>query len=430
MNDSDHAPAGQALQTIKTALPMLPGEVSAFAVAAQAKALVEARYLMALNRPRDLDVVRQKVLAECRRPGFADNKSTYYIKPIGTGVEGLGIRFVEAALRCMTNVLIETPTVYEDAEKRILRVYVTDLEANTVYTKDVTVAKTVERSKVPEGVAPISKRLNSYGKWTYLVPATDDDLLNKEGALVSKAIRTLGLRIIPGDLQDEAEDLIKATRRDKAAKDPAATRKAIADGFLEIGITAQMLLEYLGHALDQTTPDELVQLRGLYGALRDEETTWAAIMEHKREQQAQRGEAPAQTASSDKPAAGAQPDGNAKLRDSMRASASAGPAKAASAAPEAGADGKAQAPAAASAQGEAPAAARKPRKAAQPAEAPAAPQGPQLPPADAPPVTWLDALVSTPEDQRPAFMAAAKAVVSAELYQQLDDKLADLVFGS
>ncbi|MCU1282318.1 MAG: hypothetical protein JWM53_5864 [bacterium] len=256
-------------------------ETAASAVAAQAKAVVEARYVIALQRPRNWDQVRQDLLKECRRPSFAANKSAFYRKPIGQGVEGLGIRFAEVALRCMTNVMVETSMVYEDTDKEIHRVCVTDLEANLTYPMDVTVRRTVERSKPMDDGSYISVRMNSYNKPVYTVPANDDDLLNKRGALLSKAVRTLALRIIPGDLQDEAEEIIKAVRLDEAAKDPDAERKKISDAFGALGVKVSDLETYLGHKLDTCTPPELVDLRGLYGALKDGEATWKSVMENK-----------------------------------------------------------------------------------------------------------------------------------------------------
>ena len=101
-------------------------ETASTAIAAQAKAMVESRYIMAMRNPRNMDAVRQELLKECRRPSFANNKSAYYIKPIGQGVEGLGIRFVEVALRCMKNVLVETTMIFEDEQKEVHRVSVTD----------------------------------------------------------------------------------------------------------------------------------------------------------------------------------------------------------------------------------------------------------------------------------------------------------------
>ncbi len=224
-------------------------ETASTAIAAQSKAMVESRYVMAMRNPRQWDAVRQELLRECRRPTFAHNKSAYYIKPIGDGVEGLGIRFVEVALRCMKNVLIETTMIFEDDAKEIHRVSVTDLEANITYPLDVRVSKTVERSKPASDGTYISVRKNSYGRNVYTVPGTDDDILNKRGALISKAIRTLGLRVIPGDLCDEAEEIIKHIRLDQAAKDPDAERRKIVDAFAEIGVKATDLTDYLGHDL-------------------------------------------------------------------------------------------------------------------------------------------------------------------------------------
>ena len=253
-------------------------ETAAYAIAAQAKAAVEARYLLALRSPRHWDEVRVKLLTECRRPSFAHNGSVLYRKPIGPGVEGLGIRFVEAALRAMGNVMPETMTLYDDPTRRIVRVAVTDLEANVTYSRDLTLLKTVERAKPGKDGDYLSRRTNSQGEPVYTVLATEDDFANKEAAAISKAIRALGLRIIPGDLQDEAETLIRQTRKDKAAQDPEAERKRIADAFAGLNIRPVDLTAYLGHSLAQCTPVELVEVRGLYGALRDGEATWASVM--------------------------------------------------------------------------------------------------------------------------------------------------------
>jgi len=255
------------------------GEIAATAIAAQAKAMVESRYVMALKRPRNWDQVRQDLLKECKRPSFANNKSSLYRKPIGKGVEGLGIRFVEVALRCMTNVLCESVMVYADDQREVHRVCVTDLENNNTWPIDITVSKTVERSRPGDDGAFVSKRTNSYGKEVFTVLATEDELLNKRLALISKAMRTAGLRVIPGDLQDEAEEIIRSVRLDEAAKDPDAARKQIIDAFGEMSVPAAALEAYVGHTLDTCSPAELVELRGLYGAIRDGETSWKSAVD-------------------------------------------------------------------------------------------------------------------------------------------------------
>lgn len=278
-NKDDNALVKQGFGTMETV--QQGNETSSAMLAAQVTADVEARYKMALLRPRNMDAVRQTIIKECRRPSFANNKSTLYHKPIGEGIEGLGIRFVEMALRAMTNVLIETKTIYDDTKKEIVRVMITDLENNITYPSDINVLKTVERSKPASDGTYISVRNNSYGKPTYTIPGTDDDVLNKRNALISKAMRSAGLRVIPGDLQDEAEQIIRQIRLDKAAEDPDAERRKIADAFATLGVQAADLNEYLGRNLGQCTPTQIVDLRGLYGALANGEMTWAEVMANK-----------------------------------------------------------------------------------------------------------------------------------------------------
>lgn len=273
------------LETLqKPAMQMAIPETSSTAAAAHAKAMVEARYVMALNRPRNWDQVRADILSECKRPAFAHNKSAWYVKPIGKdGIEGLGIRFVEVALRCMTNIYPDQSMIFEDDQKEIHRLMITDLESNLTYSMDVKVSKTVERSKPADDGSYISVRKNSYGRNVYTVPANDDDLLNKRQALISKALRTLGMRLIPGDIQDEAEAIIKDVRLNAAAKDPGAERKKIVDAFAGIGVKPKDLTNYLGHDLDKCSPAEIVTLRGIYGAIKDGEATWKSVMENKEE---------------------------------------------------------------------------------------------------------------------------------------------------
>lgn len=252
-------------------------ETASSAVAAQAQAAIQSRYIVAQARPRDWDDVRTKLLKDCKRPGFA--AAARYRKPIGQGIEGPSIRFAEAAMRAMGNILPEVQTVFDDAQKRIVRVGVTDLEANLTYSKDVVVSKTVERRKLQKGQVPIGSRQNSGGQTVYIVEATDDDILNKENALISKALRTNGLRLLPGDILDECMEQVIATVTSRAADDPDAARKRIADAFAELSIQPSDLKRYLGCGLDQASPQQLVELRGLYEAIRNGEATWAEVLD-------------------------------------------------------------------------------------------------------------------------------------------------------
>jgi len=254
-------------------------EMAAAGLGAQAQAAVQARYIIAMRQPRNWDQVRQNILRECSRPSFAHNKSTLYRKPIGQGIEGLGIRFVEMAIRCMGNVLTEVTAIFEDETREIIRVRQTDLEANLTYDLDIRLDKTVWRSRPADGGEYLEMRQNSQGRPAYRVPASEDEYVTKRNAAISKAIRTLGSRLIPGDIQEEAETRIRKVRMDKAAADPAGEKKRIIDAFGELGARVIDLEVIVGHSLDTCSPAEIVALRNFYGAIRDGETTLAEILD-------------------------------------------------------------------------------------------------------------------------------------------------------
>lgn len=281
-------------------------ETASVAVAEQAKALVQARYIMAMQRPRDIEIVRLNMLRECKRPKFA--KAAIYNKPIGKGVEGLSIRFAEAWMSHAGNLDDTTITLYDDDQKRIIRQSVTDLEANVTHSKDVTIIKTVERSSLRPGQTATQTRTNSYGKPVYIVEASDDDLLNKEAALVSKALRTNALRTMPGWLKDECLAECKKTQQDQDAIDPDGARRELIEAFDELNVKPAQLAEYLAHSLETVVPAELRELRGLYAAIRDGEATWKAAMDAKH---------PPKDA----------PGTSETLKDKLKASATANPPK-------------------------------------------------------------------------------------------------------
>lgn len=266
------------------------GETASTAIAAAAKASIEARYILAMKRPRDLDVVRTKLIKECARPGFAE--AAIYRKPVGkkkneeTGeyeqqyVEGLSVRFAEAAIRNISNFYSSATSIYDDQDMAIVRVTVMDLESNATIEIDVHVSKTVERKFLKKGQRPIAERVNSYGDPVFIVPATDDEVLNKTNALVSKALRNGVLRLLPGDIQDDCEMACRETQKARDQQDPEGAKKRLFDGFATLGIMPDQLKEYLGHA-NALRPGELAELRGIYSAIRDGETTWSAIVDAK-----------------------------------------------------------------------------------------------------------------------------------------------------
>jgi hypothetical protein len=235
---------------------------------------------MAMQRPRDIDDFRVRLLKHCDRKGFA--MKAEYAKPVGgQSIRGPSIRFVETALQEYGNANPAAVVVYDDDNKRTMRVTMTEYERNVTWDLDVTVEKFVERKNPKDGEI-VGQRQNSRGEIVYRVRATEDDLNNKLMSAVSKASRTLGLRILPADIVEEAMDVCRETRAKADKENPDAARHQIVDAFAQLSVTPANLTEYMGTPIGQASPVDIDELRVVYTSIRDGEARWADLLEAKR----------------------------------------------------------------------------------------------------------------------------------------------------
>lgn len=253
------------------------GETSSSAAAAMAKASVEARFLVARARPRDEDTARVRILRECERPHFAE-LAEYELPRGGKSITGPTIRFAEGLARHFGNLTIESVVTYEDADTRLVRCTVTDLETNSTYSADVAIEKTIERKHAKPMDEILGTRVTSTGGSVYIIRAGDADLLAKHNGQVSRAIRTLILRLIPGDIVDEALAATRSTIERGDSADPDAAKKRTIDAFAKIGVMPAQLADALGHPIASVSPVELGQLRRWYASIRDGEATIGEIV--------------------------------------------------------------------------------------------------------------------------------------------------------
>jgi hypothetical protein len=274
-------------------------DIAVAAIAAREQAAVHARYVMAERHPRDIEEFRVALLKECERHGFAE--AAEYERSVGWGKDrttgawkenfacGPTIRFIEGALRCFRNVYPEVTTTFDDENMRIVRVTVTDLEANLSYASEIQMPKRVERRgkknratgnmEPPEGREVLGQRTTTEGRTNYIVRATDDEMLIRGNALISKTIRTLAQRLLPADIVEECMAQARATLAKRDAADPDAAKRALIDSFDSVGVGPENLRDYLGHDLERIQPGELQSLRTLFSGLKEGGTTWDAIME-------------------------------------------------------------------------------------------------------------------------------------------------------
>ncbi len=263
----------------QTLVPHSAGELAVSAAASQAKALVEAKFTMAIHRPRSMADVRATILSACKRPKFAE--IARYRKPVGGGqsVSGPSIRFAEEAVRAMGNVDVQTNLLFEDDEKRLVRISVIDLETNTTYGDDVAISKLIERKQGNlRGREVVSERKNSANETVFICKATEDELAIKMAAAKSKVIRNSGLRLVPSDIVEEAMEHVNRTLSGEGG-DPKAEAKKVLDAMGTMGVKPKDVEKYLGHSPDAMSPAEIANLREIYTAIKEGEATWASFLD-------------------------------------------------------------------------------------------------------------------------------------------------------
>lgn len=266
-------------------------ERAALARAAHSEALVKSRVALALQNPRDVDRARLAILKDAHRPVFAER--AIYSKPVGgKKIEGPSVRLAESLARAWGNIFIENTITYEDAESRTVHVLVMDVEENVTSAGEIIIEKTVERREAKDRTV-LSERVNSSGQKTYRVLATEDEILNKMNAAISKMRRNKIIEMLPFDLVQEALELCRETTRKNDAQDPDAAKRRVLDAFAELGVDVDDVKAYLGRTnLDALTPAELADLRKAYAAIESEGSTWADLMELREKQRKDKVTAP------------------------------------------------------------------------------------------------------------------------------------------
>jgi hypothetical protein len=286
---------------------MVLAETHAIAMAARAKADVEAMISAALAHPRDWDQVQQNLLADCMSWEFAD-EALYELEfkkwnpktreeEATDPVTNYSVRFAEAAQVHMGNIDVDVQTTSEDGYFRRKRVVVTDLENLVRFSESISVEKTVERKYLKKGQVALSERANTYGDTVYTVMASDSDLRMKENGLVSRSFRNCLLRLLKPNIKAACRAQIAETLTAAVKADPGAKRKEIIAAFATINVPVTQLKIYLGvKDLNMLQPDQIVHLQRIFKTVRNGERSWADIFEERTGQEAEEVQSPPEDA--------------------------------------------------------------------------------------------------------------------------------------
>jgi len=251
MNEIVKAENGSALALMQQR-GGLPAAINAGAVTIEAeRAIAEAKGQMQLAKmfPRDNTVAYQELMDACKMPAFAA-VAFYSVPRAGGKVSGPSVRLAEEIARCYGNFEYGHRELSRSDGKSEVEVYAWDKEKNNRSIRQITVQHTMDTKEGP-------KKLRDQKD-------VDDKIAN----VASKQVRGRILALVPKWLVEAAVEECRKTLAGNN-EEPISARIRMAAAFGRLGITADRLEQYLGHKLDDTLPDEIADLMGVFNAIRD-----------------------------------------------------------------------------------------------------------------------------------------------------------------
>lgn len=231
----------------------LPAAVNAGAVAIeQERAIAEAQgqLILAKKFPRDVNASYAELMEACKMPAFAA-AAFYSVPRAGGKVSGPSIRLAEEIARCYGNFQYGHRELGRTDGKSEVEVYAWDMEKNNRSIRQITVNHTMDTKDGP-------RKLRD-----------QKDIDDKIANVASKQVRGRILALVPKWMVESA---IEECRKTMAGgnDEPISVRvRKMTQAFAKFGVTAEHLERHLGHKLDETLADELVDLMGIFNSLRE-----------------------------------------------------------------------------------------------------------------------------------------------------------------
>jgi hypothetical protein len=164
---------------------------------------------------------------------------------------GPSIRFAEEAARCYGNFEFGHRELSRDNGRSVIEVYAWDTEKGNHSVRQLTVEHVVDTKNGPK------------------VLRDQADIDNRIANVASKQMRGRILALIPKGLVMAGQAECKKTIAGDNDKPVAQRVRDMTGAFARYGVTIQHLEEHLQHSVDSTTLDELVDLTGVFNAIKE-----------------------------------------------------------------------------------------------------------------------------------------------------------------
>lgn len=215
----------------------------------QERAIAEAQgqLILAKKFPRDLNASYAELMESCSIRSFAE--SAFYSVP--NRGSGPSIRFAEEVARVYGNFNYGHRELSRGDGKSEVEVFAWDMEKNNYSKRQITVLHVMDTKNGPK------------------VLRDQADIDNKIANVASKQIRGRILALMPKWIVAEAIEKCKATIAGTSTEPISVRVRKMTQAFAKYGVNPSHLESYLGHSLDDTVIDELIDLTGIFNAIKD-----------------------------------------------------------------------------------------------------------------------------------------------------------------
>lgn len=231
----------------------MPTTANAGAVAIEqerAIAEVQGQLVLAKRFPRDLNAAYAELMESCALPAMA-NVAFYAVPRGGSKVTGPSIRLAEEIARVFGNFEFGHRELSRGDGKSEVEVYAWDKQTNNRSIRQITVMHTVDTKDGP-------RKLRD-----------QKDIDDKIANVASKQVRGRILAMMPKWLVESAIEKCKETLAGGGTEPISVRVRKMTQAFAKFGVTTKHLEDHLEHKLDDTTLDELVDLTGIFNAIKD-----------------------------------------------------------------------------------------------------------------------------------------------------------------
>lgn len=215
----------------------------------QERAIAEAQGQLTLAKrfPRDLTNSHSELMAACKSKAFAE-VAFYSVPNRGSGPS---IRLAEEIARVYGNFQYGHRELGREEGKSEIEVFAWDMEKNNRSIRQITVMHVTDTKQGPK------------------VLKDQADIDNKIANVASKQVRGRILALMPKWL---VQDAVVECRKTLAGNNSEALETRIrrmVQAFGGLGVTVKVIENYLGKPTSELTGDELVDLTGMYNAVKE-----------------------------------------------------------------------------------------------------------------------------------------------------------------